>query len=84
MYGLNSYDVPVNKKAFIQALETGTMVVRVGPGYFIDGGHFMVIDSYKDGYFTINDPYYSNRNTLDKHTFERLKAEVTVGWVIKK
>lgn len=84
MYGLNSYDVPVNKKAFIQALETGTMVVRVGPGYFINGGHFLVIDSYKDGYFTINDPYYSNRNTLDKHTFERLKAEVTVGWVIKK
>lgn len=84
VYGLNSYDVPVNKKAFIQALETGTMVVRVGAGYFIDGGHFMVIDSYKDGYFLINDPYYSDKNTREKHTFDRLKAEVTVAWIIKK
>lgn len=84
IYGLNSYDVPVNKKAFIQALETGTMVVRVGAGYFIDGGHFMVIDSYKDGYFLINDPYYSDKNTREKHTFDRLKAEVTVAWIIKK
>lgn len=84
IYGLSTYDVPVNKEAFIQALETGTMVIRVGSGYFIDGGHFMVVDSYKDGYFLINDPYYSDRNTKDLHTFERLKSEVTVAWIIKK
>ena len=44
----------------------------------------MVIDSYKDGYFLINDPYYSDKNTREKHTFDRLKAEVTVAWIIKK
>ena len=82
-YGLKTYEVPVNEKAFIQALKENPLVVRVGPGHFIFCGHFLVIDSYKDGYFYINDPNYAKRNTLDKHTWSRLKKEVTVAWEIK-
>ena len=83
IYGLRSYDVPVNEKALIQALKEGSVVVRVGAGYFTTGGHYIVIDSYKDGYFTINDPY-SVSNTMEKQPFWRLKQEVTVAWQIKK
>ena len=82
-YGLKTYEVPVKKEAFIQTLKDNPIVVRVGPGHFIFCGHFLVIDSYKDGYFYINDPNYSKRNTLDKHTWARLKKEVTVAWEIK-
>ena len=82
-YGLKTYEVPVKKEAFIQTLKDNPIVVRVGAGHFIFCGHFLVIDSYKDGYFYINDPNYSKRNTLDKHTWARLKKEVTVAWEIK-
>ena len=82
-YGLKTYEVPVQKEAFIQALKDNPIVVRVGPGHFIFCGHYMVIDSYKDGYFYINDPNYAKRNTLDKHPWSRLKKEVTIAWEIK-
>ena len=82
-YGLKTYDVPIKKEAFIQALKENPIVVRVGPGHFIFCGHYLVIDSYKDGYFLINDPNYSKRNTLDKHPWSRLEKEVTIAWQIK-
>lgn len=83
IYGLNSYDVTINEKALIQALEFGSVIMRVGAGYYTTGGHYIVIDSYKDGYFTINDPY-SLKNTREKQPFWRIKQEATVAWVIKK
>ena len=83
-YGLRTYEVTINEKALIQALNEGPVIVRVGPGHYIDDGHFMVLDSYKDGYFLINDPYYLEKNTLVKQPFWRLKQEVTFAWQIKK
>lgn len=82
-YGLKSYDIPVQKDAFVQALKDNPIVVRVGPGYFTDGGHYMVIDSYKDGAFTLNDPNNMRRNTMDRIPWWRLRREVTVAWEIK-
>lgn len=81
-YGFKSYEVPVNEKAFIQALKKNPIIIRVGRGHFINNGHYMVIDSYRDGKFYINDPFYSQRNTLEAHSFWRLKQEVTVAWEI--
>lgn len=83
IYGLKTYEVPVNEKAFIQSLKDNPIIVRVGNGYFINSGHYMVIDSYKDGKFYINDPYYSKKNTMEAHDFWRLKQEVTIAWEIK-
>lgn len=82
-YGLKSYQVPVNEKAFIQSLKDNPIIVRIGRGYFINAGHYMVIDSYKDGKFIINDPFYSKKNTMEAHDFWRLKQEVTIAWEIK-
>lgn len=56
----------------------------IGPGYFTSYGHYIVIDSYRDGKFLINDPYYYSSNTLEAQPFWRLKQEATIGWVIKK
>lgn len=82
-YGLKSYDVPITKDALIQALEDHPVIIRVGNGYFINGGLFLVVDSYKDGKFYINDPYFTKRNTEGYHPFERLRQEVTLAWQIK-
>lgn len=83
VYGLKSYEVPINEKALIEAVKKNPVIIRVGSGYFINTGHYMVIDSYKDGKFIINDPFYSKKNTQEAHPFWRLKQEVTVAWEIK-
>lgn len=82
-YGLKSYDIPVQKDAFIQALKNNPIVVRVGAGSFINTGHYMVVDSYQKDHFLINDPYNMRRNTLDNIPWQRLRGEVTVAWEIK-
>ena len=82
-YGLKSYDIPVHKEAFIQALRENPIVVRVGPGSFINAGHYMVVDSYKNNSFVINDPYNMRKNTLENIPWWRLRGEVTVAWEIK-
>ena len=82
-YGLKSYDIPVQKDAFVQALKNNPIVVRVGAGSFINTGHYMVVDSYQKDHFLINDPYNMRRNTLDNIPWQRLRGEVTVAWEIK-
>ena len=82
-YGLKSYDIPVQKDAFVQALKNNPIVVRVGAGSFINAGHYMVVDSYQKDHFLINDPYNMRRNTLDNIPWQRLRGEVTVAWEIK-
>ena len=82
-YGLKSYDIPVQKDAFIQALKDNPIVIRVGPGSFINAGHYMVVDSYKNGSFVINDPMNFRKTTLENIPWSRLRSEVTVAWEIK-
>ena len=82
-YGLKSYDIPVQKDAFIQALKDNPIVIRVGPGSFINAGHYMVVDSYKNGSFLINDPMNFRKTTLENIPWSRIRNEVTVAWEIK-
>lgn len=82
-YGLKSYDIPIHKVAFIQALKDNPIVIRVGPGTFINAGHYMVVDSYKNGSFLINDPMNMKKTTQENIPWSRLRSEVTVAWEIK-
>lgn len=82
-YGLKSYDIPIHKEAFIQALKDNPIVIRVGPGTFINAGHYMVVDSYKNGAFLINDPMNMKKTTQENIPWSRLRSEVTVAWEIK-
>lgn len=82
-YGLKSYDIPIHKEAFIQALKDNPIVIRVGPGTFISAGHYMVVDSYKNGSFLINDPMNMKKTTQENIPWSRLRSEVTVAWEIK-
>lgn len=82
-YGLKSYDIPIHKEAFIQALKDNPIVIRVGPGTFINAGHYMVVDSYKNGSFLINDPMNMKKTTQENIPWSRLRSEVTVAWEIK-
>lgn len=81
-YGLRAYRVPIDQTALSQALREGPVVIRVSPGNFINAGHFMVLDSYNNGYFYINDPYHWH-NTANKHSFSKVKQSTTTAWLIK-
>lgn len=82
-YGLKSYDIPIHKEVFIQALKDNPIVIRVGPGTFINAGHYMVVDSYKNGSFLINDSMNMKKTTQENIPWSRLRSEVTVAWEIK-
>lgn len=55
-YNLKVTDINLDKDKMIKALEDGPLLISVGRGYFTLYGHILVIDSYKDGKFIINDP----------------------------
>lgn len=55
-YNLKVTDINLDKDKMIKTLEDGPLLISVGRGYFTLYGHILVIDSYKDGKFIINDP----------------------------
>lgn len=55
--GLNSEVLPLDENIMINALEQGRPIILImGPGKFTASGHFIVLCSYKNGKFTVNDP----------------------------
>ena len=54
-YGHNIKTIEKNKTSIINVLEKGSLVVSVNKGNFTLFGHILVIDSYKNGRFIIND-----------------------------
>ena len=57
----------------------GDQCARHGDGDFTDGGHFIVITGYKDGQFSVNDPY-SVINTQKKWDYNRLAPQISGLW----
>ena len=56
-YGVNGYEIPLDKDMIINELEAGNPVIcSMGPGEFTNKGHFIVLKAYKDGKFEVNDP----------------------------
>lgn len=80
-YGYKIEDVILDKNAFVKALEKGPLLVSVNRGYFTLFGHILVIDSYKDGKFLINDPN-SIRNSRREWTFEEISNQIVKVWSI--
>ncbi len=55
--GLSSEVLPLDENAIINALEEDRPVILImGPGKFTSSGHFIVLSSYSNGKFTVNDP----------------------------
>ena len=78
--GLNVREVILDKNAIIKQLNAGhPVVINVGPGDFTSSGHYLVIVSYLEGYFKVNDPN-SVANSQKKWTYEQLKGQFKNLW----
>uniref|UniRef100_UPI00288ADD2A C39 family peptidase n=1 Tax=uncultured Anaerococcus sp. TaxID=293428 RepID=UPI00288ADD2A len=82
-YKIKVEDVSLDKEKMIKALNNGPLLISVGRGYFTLYGHILVIDSYKDGKFIINDPN-SVRNSIIEWDFEDISDQILKIWKFSK
>lgn len=80
-YNKNIDNIPINKEYMINALDKGPLIVSVGPGNFTLAGHILVIDSYHNRKFVINDPN-SLKNSERSWTYEQLEKQMVNIWLI--
>ena len=78
--GLKVQEVILDENAMIKQLNKGNpIVINVGPGDFTTSGHYLVVVSYAEGYFKINDPN-SVANSQKKWSYEQLKGQIKNLW----
>lgn len=78
--GLNVKEVILDKNAMIKQLDQGhPIVINVGPGDFTTSGHYLVVVSYSEGYFRVNDPN-SVANSQKKWSYEQLEGQIKNLW----
>ena len=82
-YKLKVSDIILDKEKMIKALEEGPLLISVGRGYFTLYGHILVIDSYKDGKFLINDPN-SVRNSIIEWDYDDISNQILKIWKFTK
>lgn len=80
-YNRSIDNIPLDEEYMVNALEKGPLIVSVGPGYFTMYGHILVIDSYSNGKFVINDPN-SLKNSERKWLYEDIKDQILNIWLI--
>lgn len=79
-FGVRAYELGLSELSMAEALEKGDPIIAcVSEGDFTDGGHFIVITGYKDGQFSVNDPY-SVINTQKKWDYNRLAPQISGLW----
>ncbi len=80
-YGYGCYDVYTDEESMIRALENGPLIASVDRGYFTLFGHILVIDSYENGRFIINDPN-SIGKSKESWTYEEISDQLVKIWLI--
>ena len=80
-YGYTAYDISNDEGAIIDALENGPLIVSVNKGIFTLFGHILVIDSYQDGKFVINDPN-SMKKSEKSWSYDEIKDQIAHIWLI--
>ena len=82
-YNLKVTDINLDKDKMIKALEDGPLLISVGRGYFTLYGHILVIDSYKDGKFIINDPN-SVKSSIREWEYDDISDQILKIWKFSK
>ncbi|MGO3018763.1 MAG: C39 family peptidase [Anaerococcus sp.] len=80
-YNRNIDNIPINEENMINALKKGPLIVSVGPGNFTLAGHILVIDSYSNNKFVINDPN-SLKNSERTWSYNQLEKQIVNIWLI--
>ncbi len=75
--GLKSTEIDVKKEEMITALEDGKLLIcKLSSGDFTkDNQHFILIHSYKDGFFYLHDPFSAARSEVG-WDFKRLRGQI--------
>ena len=80
-YGYSIADISHDEASLIAALDSGPLIVSVNRGIFTLFGHILVIDSYQDGKFIINDP-----NSIEKSqrpwSYEQIADQLAHVWQV--
>lgn len=82
-YHIEVEDISLDKDKMIQALENGPLLISVGRGYFTLFGHLLVIDSYQNGKFIINDPN-SVKNSIIEWDYNDISDQILKIWKFSK
>lgn len=82
-YNIKTQDINLDKDKIINALEDGPLLVSVNRGYFTLYGHILVIDSYKNGKFIINDPN-SVKNSIIEWDYDDIYDQILKIWSFSK
>jgi len=82
-YNVKVSDVNLDEDKMIEALKDSPLLISVGRGYFTLYGHILVIDSYKDGKFIINDPN-SVKNSIIEWDYDDISDQILKIWKFSK
>ena len=78
--GLTWREVPLNEGEMAAALGGGEVIIcSMLPGDFTKTGHFIVIDGYENGAFTVKDPN-SSENSIKMWSYDELMPQLAVIW----
>lgn len=82
--GLTSEELSLSKENMTTALSDGKVIIcSMSPGDFTRHGHFILIRSYENGLFYVNDPYSEARSKVG-WDYERLSTQISNMWAIGK
>lgn len=81
--GLDVKEIPLVKKRMVDNLEVGNLIIcAMGKGDFTSTGHYIVLTSWEDGAFRVNDPN-SVKNSETLWTYEQIESQIKNLWVIR-
>lgn len=80
-YGYRVVDISNDKDAMIEALNYGPLIVSVTKGYFTLFGHIVIIDSYQNGKFIINDPNSIKKSQIS-WSFNQIQNQIAHIWLV--
>ncbi len=82
--GLISNELSTSKEDMISALEDGKLIIcSMDPGDFTKTGQYILIRSYENGLFYVNDPNSEARSNVG-WDYERLSSQISNMWAIEK
>lgn len=81
--GISGKEIPLSEEVMSAEVNAGRPIIAsMAPGDFTDAGHFIVIVSYKDGLFYVNDPN-SKKNSEVGWSYDTLKTQIKNMWSYK-
>lgn len=78
--GLKSSEIPLSEDRMADELSAGHPIICIlGPGDFTTDGHFIVLTSYRNGSFTVRDPF-SKAHSAKQWSYRVLKPQIRDLW----